>query len=416
MFGVHTGNSVGTELLPGVRPLVVVAAGVSWDGAKMSDHHLASSLNKYADVLWVDAPQSFATRARFRGIDRRARQRRVKPELVPLSPTFVRLRTVALPGWSRPGIRSSTWPMARAQIRWALRKIGRRPAVFVAAHPHDLLGRWGEGVVDVLYGTDDWVAGAGLLNLDGRRVLAEERRAISRSDLVLAVSTELADRWGRLGAEPIVFPNGCDVETYARVSTAVPGPLPAGFPTPVAGVVGQLNQRIDVNVLAAVARANVGLLLVGPIDPRYMRADVEALLERPNVHHVGPVPFEEVPRWLAQIDVGLTPYSASDFNRASFPLKTLEYLAAGIPVVSTDLPASQLLRRDTNQVWIARDSAAFAEAVHEAARAAHIPELVSKRRAAAARYSWAARAEQFARLVGLTNSVPDRASGRSLPC
>ena len=68
-----------------------------------------------------------------------------------------------------------------------------------------------------------------------------------------------------------------------------------------------------------------------------------------------PRQFQELPSYLRVIDVGLTPYSQSDFNRASFPLKTLEYLAAGRPVVASDLPANRWL--DTSHVSIAADAA-----------------------------------------------------------
>jgi teichuronic acid biosynthesis glycosyltransferase TuaH len=178
--------------------------------------------------------------------------------------------------------------------------------------------------------------------------------------------------------------------------------VPAGFPTPVAGVVGQLNERIDVDLLSAVADTGVGLVLVGPRNARWSPTGTKALLSRTNVHHVGAVPFEDVPRWLARIDVGLTPYTDSGFNRASFPLKTLEYLAAGLPVVSTDLPASRRLRQQTQHVWIASEPRSFADAVLQAASCPSGFDVVAQRRAVAELHSWATRADEFARLAGLS--------------
>jgi teichuronic acid biosynthesis glycosyltransferase TuaH len=273
--------------------------------------------------------------------------------------------------------------------------------VFVAGHPHDVLGRWGDRVINVLYGTDDWVAGALLTNQDPRRLVVEERAALARADLVLAVGPELADRWRALGAQPVEFPNGCDAQTYLDMSQSERATLPAGFPEPVAGLIGRLNERIDPDLLMAAADSGVGVLLVGPPEPRWWHKNGSALLSRSNVHHVGPVPFDEVARWLARVDVGLVPYADSDFNRASFPLKTLEYLAAGLPVVSTDLPASRRLRMQTDQLWIAPDRTAFVEAVWEAARMARSPDAVRQRQGVARKYSWASRAEEFAQLTGL---------------
>ena len=381
----------------------MIAAPVTWDdyGRVGTERHLAKALSRDADVLWVDPPVSFVTRGDRCDRDSDSRRPRLRPSLIELSPVMRRLRTVRPPGVTKPVIRSITWPLVRAQIQWALRRDGRKPDVFLACHAHDLLGGWGEDVVNVLYGTDDWLAGANLFGEDPRRIQAEERKTLRRADVVLAVSAELAERWRSLGCDPVVFPNGCDPEAYARVPYTKPGPVPEGFPETVAGVVGVLTDRIDLGLLSAVADTGLGLLLVGRRDPGWSPKSVDALLARPNVHHVGPVPFDELPAWFARIDVGLTAYADSAFNRASFPLKTLEYLAAGLPVVSTDLPASRMLREESSDVWITSDYRGFADAVREAARSPAEPNAVNRRQAVALRHSWSTRADEFLRLVGL---------------
>ncbi|MEV4311908.1 glycosyltransferase [Actinocrispum sp. NPDC049592] len=375
-----------------MRPLVVVASGVTWDGVKGSERQLAEALAHHADILWVDPPVSPITPERFRG----GTGRMWRPLVRRAKPGIVRLTPVGPPGWTRPGVRSLTWPLVRAQIRWALRRAKRTPDVFVACHQHDLLGRW--NAVDVLYGTDDWVAGATLMNQDAAFVLKEEQAALRRADLVLAVGPELAERWSGLGAQPVVFPNGCDPDAYQEVWLTEPGGVPDGFPDRVAGLIGQLSDRIDIGVLEAVADTGIGLLLVGPREPGWEPGRADALLRRENVYHVGAVPFEQLPRWFARLNVGLTPYADTAFNRASFPLKTLEYLAAGLPVVSTDLPASRRLAEETPHVHIASHD--FADAVVKAAGSEWTPDVVAERRSVATRHSWAARADTFTRLAG----------------
>ncbi len=93
------------------------------------------------------------------------------------------------------------------------------------------------------------------------------------------------------------------------------------------------------------------------------------------------------------------PYGDTQFNRNSFPLKTLEYLAAGRPVVATPLPAVRWL--ETDLVAQAASPEAFAAAVLRQAPLARGPALVAARRELAMRHSWPARAEQLARLLGL---------------
>ena len=145
-------------------------------------------------------------------------------------------------------------------------------------------------------------------------------------------------------------------------------------------------------MLEGVADTGRSLVLVGPRralsgsgGPR-----LDALLLRPNVTWVPEQPPAAIADYLAALDVGLTPYADSDFNRASFPLKTLEYLAAGLPVVTSDLPASRQL--DTQLVTVAEDRDDF---VRQTVRLLdnHADDSgAGRRRAFAAEHTWSARA------------------------
>jgi teichuronic acid biosynthesis glycosyltransferase TuaH len=87
----------------------------------------------------------------------------------------------------------------------------------------------------------------------------------------------------------------------------------------------------------------------------------------------------------------VVPYRDSPFNRGSFPLKTLEYLAAGRAVVSTDLPATRWLATDL--VSIATGPGAFADQVDRLLAQPRTPDVLARRQAFAARHSWARRAQ-----------------------
>jgi teichuronic acid biosynthesis glycosyltransferase TuaH len=380
------------------RPLTVLASGVSWDGVRGSERALTEALSRFTDVLWVDPPISPATPRRYRRFGTAGPSWR--PRLRVAMPGITRLTPVVLPGLTRPVIRTTTWPLVRAQARWALRRLGRTPAAVISCSLDDILRGWPARTATVLYGTDDWVAGAGLMGQSAARLRRQERRAVRAADLVLAVTPELAARWRALDTEPALLPNGCDPDAYLAVDTVEPAPLPDGFPTPVAGVVGQLNDRLDADLLAAVADTGMGLLLVGPRGPGRW----DDLIGRPNVHHVGAVPFADLPRWLARMDVGLTPYTDSAFNRASFPLKTLEYLAAGRPVVGSDLPATRGLAQESVDVTVA-GPAEFAARVRAVADIPSTSGAVRRRRAVAGRHSWAARATRLAQLVDLATGA-----------
>ncbi|MGO9221533.1 MAG: glycosyltransferase [Streptosporangiaceae bacterium] len=403
------------------RHLVWIAP-TPWDGIPGTDRQMAAAMTRYAPVLWVDPPLSVITPARLSG--------RVTGGIVPSlsepAPGITRLTTVALPGLTRPGVRTTTAPLLRAQISWALRRLRVRPSAVVSGYLEDVLGRWGSAV-NVLYITDDHVAGAGLMGLSAGRLRGQERLALARADVVAVVSPTLAEHWSALGADPVLIPNGC--------SDAGPWPdqqaASTGLPRPVLGLVGQLSERIDLDILTALSDAGFSLLLVGPRDPRWETERFAELAGRPGVRYTGRVPAAGVPAYLAAIDVGITPYTASDFNRASFPLKTLEYLAAGRPVVSTDLPGARWLLEDlaraglavTGQppadiMTLASTPAGFATAVRRMVPGPHAGQEQARRercRAFAIRHSWSRRADALAAAIGFAQAGADPRPGRHVP-
>ncbi len=402
-------------------PYVVWMAPTSWDGIPGTDRPLAMALTRYARVLWVDPPVSPVTPARLRGEVSGG----LLPELTDMGGGITRLTPVALPGLTRPGIRTTTAPLVRAQVKWALRQRGIRPFAVVAGYLEDLLGRWGDAV-NVVYSTDDHVAGAELMGLSADRIRAQERQAAAHADVVVVVSPHLAEHWAALGAPaPVLIPNG---SLPAYTDGVSPEPAVSDMPGPVVGLIGQLTPRIDLGVLAAVADAGYSLLLVGPYDARWERDGFAALTARPNVRYAGRVPAEEVPSYLASIDVGLVPYADSAFNRASFPMKTLEYFSAGLPVASTDLPGSRWLRDSlagfdaghADQLMaLTSDPGEFVAAVCRLAGAPGSqagprrgtasgaePARSAAARAFADQHSWPRRADAFAEAIGLRTASP----------
>jgi teichuronic acid biosynthesis glycosyltransferase TuaH len=398
---------------------LVWMAGVSWDGIRGTDRHLATAMTRHARILWVDPPVSPLTPVSRRNWA----SLRVRPLLSVENDRFARLTPMALPGVTRPGVRATTAPLVRSQVRWALNRLDIRPFAVVVTYLEDHLGYWGRRVVNVLYGTDDYVAGAELMGLSAQWQRKQELRVLAQADVVAAVSPQLIARWTDLGASnPVLIPNGCWPTNVS--SQAIP-PEVQDLPRPVVGLIGQLSERIDLAVLEAIADAGFSLLMVGPLDSRLEQQQFRKLTDKSHVHYVGRVSAEAVPSYLAAIDVGVTPYRDTPFNRASFPLKTLEYLGAGLPVVSADLPTARWLRADlaraengvtADQILaLARSTDEFANAIrrmvsgeNDAARVNCSPSGRDPNQtradqciALAARHSWPRRAEAFASAIGL---------------
>jgi teichuronic acid biosynthesis glycosyltransferase TuaH len=386
--------------------LVVYFAGVGFDGVAGTDRRIVDELCARTPVLYVDPPRSLLTplihphlAASLRG----PALREVRPGLWWLTPRV-------LPGAQRPGMYRVTERLIARAARRAVAALGSPDTAVVVATYDDLLGAV-PGSRSVLYVTDDLVAGADLLGLPRHRLRKAEARRAAEADAIAVVSPVLAARFR--DHDTTLIPNGCtppastptifptEPETVRHWIGAPPARLPEGFrDSPVAGFVGNINGRIDVPLLDSVAAVGHPLLLVGPAaDPPSGFAE---LVARGNVCWVGKQPPESLETYLGLIDVGLTPYLVNDFNRASFPIKTLEYLGAGCGVVSTDLPATEWLRSDrggADLIRVATTPTGFVKEVEAELAVPATPELVARRRTFAGRHTWARRAEALARLL-----------------
>jgi teichuronic acid biosynthesis glycosyltransferase TuaH len=396
------------------RGLIVLCAANNYDSVKMMDQHFAERWAQRGPVLYVDPPISHLTprnqpaaAASLRG-----------PRLRRMEGGFWRLTPVVAPFPMRRGMRSVTERAVRHMVGRAVHSIGGGVDAVVNAWPElDAFGACRERL-RVFWAQDDFAAGAELMGLDARRVAEGEAARADGADLVVAANPLVAQRWRDAGCDVELIPYGADVPAFASPPDAASVRLPEGIRRPVAVVVGQLNERTDPAMLEAVADLDLSLVLIGPVPRLANAAWLDELLRRENVHWMGPQPFEALPGLVTAADVGLVPYADTPFNRACFPLKTVEYLAAGLPVVATDLPAIRWLDAPAEHLRIARTPPEFAGAVAEAARSRSAsPGLVEARREFARAHGYDGRARAFLdavdrRVAAATESTDPAGVGR----
>jgi glycosyltransferase involved in cell wall biosynthesis len=150
-----------------------------------------------------------------------------------------------------------------------------------------------------------------------------------------------------------LFRSGVETAHYAA-SRSLRGP----HARPVAGYVGVIDERLDLPLIAELAEQlpDWTVRMVGPVT----KID-EALLPRAgNIEYLGLTPYDRLPAVMAELDVALMPFALNEATRAISPTKTLEYLAAGLPVVSTRVP--DVVADYPGAVHLADDGVQFAAA------------------------------------------------------
>jgi glycosyltransferase involved in cell wall biosynthesis len=191
-----------------------------------------------------------------------------------------------------------------------------------------------------------------------------ERRLLRTADLVFAGGRSLFESKRFLHPSVHLFPSSVDVGHFrlARSNAKSADPVDqAHLSHPRLGYFGVVDERMDLPLVAAIAdqRPDWQIVMLGPV----VKVDAGLLPRRPNLHWLGGKQYAELPAYLAHWDVGLMPFALNESTRFISPTKTPEYLAAGVPVVST--PVADVVR-DWGQAGLV-EIAGTAEAVIAAA-------------------------------------------------
>ncbi|PZF79918.1 glycosyltransferase [Jiangella anatolica] len=253
---------------------------------------------------------------------------REAPELAVFTPLNV-------PAYGSPVARAIAARSVRAQVAAAARLAGiRRPGYFVTVptawdaiargprrplvfNRSDKHSAFGEAATDVIAGM--------------------ERDLLAHADRILYVSSALmADDAEAAGGRARFLDHGVDLEHFDP-DRADPEPADvAAIPGPRIGFFGGIDDYVvDLSLIEATARAlpDASIVLIGDAT-----CPMDALTALPNVHWLGFRPYEAIPAYGRAFDVALMPWLDNDWVRACNPIKAKEYLALGLPVVSTDYP------------------------------------------------------------------------------
>jgi GT2 family glycosyltransferase/glycosyltransferase involved in cell wall biosynthesis len=315
---------------------------------------------------------------------------------LPDRPGYHVMTPVFLPAYTNPLLRALNARLVRAQVTLVARALGIRRSVCMVTLPTAWeVARDLRGVQTTVFNRSD--KHSAFTELSGTHVAEAEARLLAEADVVAYPSGALqtADR-AVVGTRAVRVDHGVDPDMFRPGAGPEPADL-AVIARPRIGFFGGLDDYlVDFDLLEHLAASvpDAQLVLIGDATCSLDRFD-----RHPNVHHLGHRPYADIPRYGCGFDVALMPWLDNDWIHHSNPIKLKEYLALGLPVVSTDFPEVHRWAR-----WI-RVSRTPDEFVAQVVRTLIDggPATPAERRAAVVEHTWTraaaglmARAEQAA--------------------
>lgn len=371
-----------------------------WDGMWKNRHQLMSRFAQHMPVLYVEPAQK----------SRKLRRAILAGELSLSDIRGLELRE------ARPGLhvlgRSPLFPVSGSGLlqrlttrRWGsavysvARQIGiRNPIVWISQPDQNaVIGRTGE-MLSIYHVVDEYSGYTGLDSARLRRLGAAEQITLEAVDLTIVVSPELLRSKSGSDRDVRLVENAADMSKFeaARASATPPADM-AEIPGPRVGYAGLIGKRLDLGLIMELARRNRhwSWVLIGKVDKRECEAELAALAELQNVYFLGEKSPETVSDYIVALDVGLLPYELNVETENISPLKMYEYLAAGLPVVSTAIPAAV---RHSGMVSVAGDIAEFEQACHQALTD-ECPRRLQDRLEFARQNTWDRRVEEVTDII-----------------
>ncbi len=230
-------------------------------------------------------------------------------------------------------------------------------------------------------------------------LLQNEKDLLARADIVFTGGPSLYRAKKDRHPNCHCFSSSVDLAHFGKAANgSLPEPAAqAEIARPRLGYFGVIDERFDRDLIGAIAAARPDwqFVMVGPV----VKIDPRELPRLPNIHYLGQQNYADLPAFLSGWDVALLPFARNESTRYISPTKTLEYMAAEKPIVST--PITDVAEPYGDMVWLADTAeqfvAACEQALNESAEAARLRR--EKYAGVLARTSWDRTAAAMAREI-----------------
>lgn len=315
-----------------------------WTGDPLSKTHLMRVLSRDNRILWINAIANRMPTASGKDVSRIFKKLKAFTEPVrEVENNIFVLNPLAIPTYGSAAVRKFNQSFLLSQVKAAMRKLKFQKPVNMVFNPAAglLAGKLNEESL-IYYCVDEYTAftgaAAGLKEI--------EEGLFRKSDLVIVSAEKLLESKRKFNPNTFLIRHGTDWRHFRKAlseETEIPGEI-KDLPKPVIGFHGLLADWVDFELIKKIAAhfKNGSIVLIGKIAVD-AEQKVKILDGISNVHFLGRKPYANLPAYCKGFDVSLNPFIINDLTLAANPLKVREYLAAGLQVVSTDIPEVRIL-------------------------------------------------------------------------
>jgi glycosyltransferase involved in cell wall biosynthesis len=322
----------------------IVCFSHDWTGDPLSKTHLMRVLAKDNRVLWVNSLPNRMPTASGKDVSRLFKKLKSFTEPVrEMERNIFVLNPLAIPAYGSETVVALNQRTLVSQIKKAMRRLGFSDVVNIVFNPAAgmIAGRIGESEL-IYYCVDEYTAFTGASN--GLKQIEDD--LFRRADLVVVSAEKLFESKKHLNANTHIIRHGTDWRHFRTALddvTVVPDEI-SDLPSPVIGFHGLLADWIDYELIKRIAEdfSHGSIVLIGKVAVD-AEEKIKTLNGLPNVHLLGRKPYSILPAYCKGFDVAINPFEINELTLAANPLKVREYLAAGVPVVSTDIPEVRVL-------------------------------------------------------------------------
>ena len=335
-------NQNGKETLRGRD---ILCFSHDWTGDPLSKTHLMRVLSKDNRILWINAIANRMPTASSKDISRIFKKLKSFTEPVKeVEKNIFVLNPLAIPAYGTEAVRQFNQKFLLRQVKKAMRKLKFEKPINMVFNPAAglLAGKLGEEKL-IYYCVDEYTAFTGAAS--GLKEIEED--LFRKSDLVVVSAEKLFESKKKFNDNTHIIRHGTDWRHFRKAlddETEIPAEI-KDLPKPVIGFHGLLADWVDFELIKKTAGhfKNGSVVLIGKIAVDAERK-IKILDGISNIYFLGRKPYLELPAFCKGFDVALNPFAINELTLAANPLKVREYLAAGLQVVSTDIPEVRILK------------------------------------------------------------------------